>query len=71
MVPGRFLDVQRHLIDRLAATIITLAVAFASYYRTVLDYVGYAFLAVIVLFFRVRLVFPAGRAQAVLEERKK
>jgi membrane protein DedA with SNARE-associated domain len=33
-----------------AATIITLSVAFASYYKTILDYVGYAFLALILGF---------------------
>ncbi len=50
MLPGRFwaYNVVGSIVW--AATIVTLAVAFASYYRMILDYVGYAFLALVLGF---------------------
>lgn len=50
MLPGRFWPYNVAGSVIWSATIITLAVAFASYYKVVLDYVGYAFLSAILIF---------------------
>lgn len=70
MLPGRFWTY--NVIGSIvwAATIITLAVAFASYYRTVLDYVGYAFLAAIALFSAYAWFFQRDALKRYWEEKK-
>lgn len=53
-----------------AATIITLAVAFASYYKTILDYVGYVFFSLILLFSAYVWFFRRDAFKRYLEEKR-
>lgn len=70
MLPGRFwlYNVIGSIIW--AATIVTLAVAFASYYEVVLNYVGYFFLAVILLFAAYVWFFRRDAFKRYLEEKR-
>jgi membrane protein DedA with SNARE-associated domain len=53
-----------------AATIIVLSVAFVKYYRTILDYIGYAFLAFILLFMAYVWFFRRESFLKYLEEKR-
>ena len=70
MVPGRFWTY--NVIGSIvwAASIITLSVAFASYYKVVLDYVGYFFLALILAFSAYVWFFRRDAFMRYWEEKK-
>ncbi|MFB0964696.1 MAG: hypothetical protein QMC36_03245 [Patescibacteria group bacterium] len=70
MVPGRFwiYNIVGSIVW--AATIITLSVAFASYYQVVLDYVGYFFLALILAFSAYVWFFRRDAFMRYWEEKK-
>lgn len=70
MKPGRFWTY--NIIGSVvwACTIITLAVLFASYYRTILDYVGYAFLAFLAIFVGYVWFFRRDAFLKYLEEKR-
>lgn len=70
MRPGRFwlYNVVGSIVW--AATIITLAVAFAWYYKTILDYVGYAFFGLMLSLVAYVWFFRREDFKKYLEEKR-